>query len=285
MRVVSQVSSVRKARTLEHRPVALVPTMGALHAGHISLLQRGRESGGVLWMTLFVNPLQFGANEDLDAYPQPRDRDLQLAADAGVDLVFAPTAANLYPPDFASYVEPTGAARLWEGKGRPGHFRGVATIVTILFLICRPRWAFFGQKDYQQLQVIRRLVRDLHLDIQIVGCPTIREPDGLALSSRNIYLDRRARQSATILQRALQAARMAYQTGVSRGDDLVTTMCETVAKDPAASLEYAAVVEPESLQPMQDADDSARLLIAGHVAGVHLIDNMALVPERLVSCR
>jgi pantoate--beta-alanine ligase len=276
MRIVSAIPSLRRVRAAESRPIELVPTLGALHLGHLSLLERARAAGGAVWMTLFVNPLQFGASEDLATYPRPLERDLELADQAGVDLVFTPTVGDLYPPAFASYVEPTGAATRWEGESRPGHFRGVATVVAILFRLCQPRRAYFGEKDYQQLQVIRRLVRDLYLDVEVVPCPTIREPDGLAYSSRNAYLAAPARRSATVLYRALQAARRAYRAGERHGDRLVARMTETVAAEPGAALDYAAVVDPESLEPLHEVEGAARLLIAVHVAGVHLIDNMAV---------
>ncbi len=276
MRIVSAIPSLRRVRAAESRPIELVPTMGALHPGHLSLLERGRAGGGALWMTLFVNPLQFGTNEDLATYPRPLERDLELAEQAGVELVFMPTVDDLYPPGFASYVEPTGAASRWEGESRPGHFRGVATVVAILFRLCQPRRAYFGEKDYQQLQVIRRLVGDLYLDVEVVPCPTIREPDGLAYSSRNAYLAAPDRRSATVLYRALHAARRAYRAGERRGDRLVACMTETVAAEPGAALDYAAVVDPESLGPLHKVGGEARLLIAVHVAGVHLIDNMAV---------
>ena len=247
MRIVSAIPSLRRARTAERRPIELVPTLGALHQGHLSLLERAGAGDGALWMTLFVNPLQFGASEDLATYPRPLERDLELADQAGVELVFTPTVGDLYPPAFASYVEPTGAATRWEGESRPGHFRGVATVVAILFRLCQPRRAYFGEKDYQQLQVIRQLVRDLYLDVEVVPCPTIREPDGLAYSSRNAYLAAPARRSATVLYRALQAARRAYRAGERHGDRLVARMTETVAAEPGAALDYAAVVDPESL--------------------------------------
>ena len=276
MRIVSAIPSLRRARTAERRPIELVPTLGALHQGHLSLLERAGAGDGSLWMTLFVNPLQFGASEDLATYPRPLERDLELADQAGVELVFTPTVGDLYPPAFASYVEPTGAATRWEGESRPGHFRGVATVVAILFRLCQPRRAYFGEKDYQQLQVIRQLVRDLYLDVEVVPCPTIREPDGLAYSSRNAYLAAPARRSATVLYRALQAARRAYRAGERHGDRLVARMTETVAAEPGAALDYAAVVDPESLEPLHEVEGAARLLIAVHVAGVHLIDNMAV---------
>ena len=276
MRIVSAIPSLRRARAAERRPIELVPTLGALHQGHLSLLERAGAGDGALWMTLFVNPLQFGASEDLATYPRPLERDLELADQAGVELVFTPTVGDLYPPAFASYVEPTGAATRWEGESRPGHFRGVATVVAILFRLCQPRRAYFGEKDYQQLQVIRQLVRDLYLDVEIVACPTIRESDGLAYSSRNAYLAAPARRSATVLYRALQAARRAYRAGERHGDRLVARMTETVAAEPGAALDYAAVVDPESLEPLHEVEGAARLLIAVHVTGVHLIDNMAV---------
>ena len=276
MRIVSAIPSLRRARAAESRPIELVPTLGALHLGHLSLLERARAAGGAVWMTLFVNPLQFGASEDLATYPRPLERDLELAAQAGVELVFTPTVDDLYPPAFASYVEPTGAATRWEGESRPGHFRGVATVVAVLFRLCRPRRAYFGEKDYQQLQVIRRLVRDLYLDVEVVACPTVRESDGLAYSSRNAYLAGPDRRSATVLYRALQAARRAYRAGERRGARLVARMTETVAAEPGAALDYAAVVDPENLEPLHEVGNAARLLIAAHVAGVHLIDNMAI---------
>ena len=229
MRVVSAIPGLRRARAAQGRPIELVPTLGALHAGHVSLLERGRAAGGALWMTLFLNPLQFGANEDLATYPRPLERDLELAKQAGVELVFTPTVDDLYPPAFASYVEPTGAATRWEGESRPGHFRGVATVVAILFRLCQPRRAYFGEKDYQQLQVIRQLVRDLHLDVEIVPCPTIREPDGLAYSSRNVYLAAPERRSATVLYRALAGGAPGLSGRESgSGDRLVARMTETV---------------------------------------------------------
>ena len=278
MHVISDIPSLRAARTAEPRPVELVPTMGALHAGHLSLLERARAAPGATWMTLFVNPFQFGPTEDLAEYPQPIERDLALADEAGVDLVFQPTRQMLYPADFATYVDPTGPAQRWEGESRPGHFRGVATVVTILFRICQPTRAYFGEKDYQQLQVIRRLVRDLYLDVEIVACPTVRDPDGLALSSRNVYLNSEKRRAATVLYQALQTAQTACHGGERSGGRLVEMMSAVVAAEPAATLDYAAVVDPQTLEPLARVDTTARALIAAHVAGVHLIDNIALTP-------
>ena len=276
MRIVSVIPGLRRARAAERRPIELVPTLGALHQGHLSLLERAGAGDGALWMTLFVNPLQFGASEDLATYPRPLERDLELADQAGVELVFTPTVATCIHRRLRATWSRPAQRRAGKGRARPGHFRGVATVVAILFRLCQPRRAYFGEKDYQQLQVIRQLVRDLYLDVEVVPCPTIREPDGLAYSSRHAYLAAPARRSATVLYRALQAARRAYRAGERHGDRLVARMTETVAAEPGAALDYAAVVDPESLEPLHEVEGAARLLIAVHVAGVHLIDNMAV---------
>src|SRR5688572_5449046 len=218
MRVLHTVSEFRAVRRATQDPLGLVPTMGALHEGHLSLARRARQECASVAMSIFVSPAQFGPHEDLSRYPRPIERDLQLAQEAGVDLVFNPSVEEVYPPGFGSYVEVGEVARRWEGEHRPGHFRGVATVVTKLFTIVAPQRAYFGQKDFQQLAVVRRLAADFNLPVEVVGCETVREPDGLALSSRNVYLTEEQRPYAIALHAALQAGRQQVTGGAGKGD-------------------------------------------------------------------
>jgi pantoate--beta-alanine ligase len=276
------------------RTVGLVPTMGALHAGHVSLVERARSECDVVAVTIFVNPLQFGDPEDIAKYPRTIERDLDQCARAGVDVVFAPGVTDMYPSwpaPVASSVSVTGVSEGWEGASRPGHFDGVATVVAKLFSIAGPCRAYFGEKDFQQLAVVRRLVADLSLPVVVVGCPTVREADGLALSSRNVRLSGRERAAAAVLSRALAAGRAAAEDGVRTGAALAAVMRRVVAQEPLVHLDYAAAVDADDLVEAGELVDpsSVRLLIAAQVGPVRLIDNCAaaaaVVPEHVYDGR
>lgn len=267
MRVIETVAELRTVldaeRTLR-RSVGFVPTMGFLHEGHASLMRAAREVNDVVVTSIFVNPLQFGANEDLAAYPRDLERDLALAEANGVDLVFAPPVEEMYPQPVLTSVSVAEVSEGTEGASRPGHFAGVATVVAKLFNIVGPCRAYFGEKDFQQLLVVRRMVADLSVPVEVVGCPTVREPDGLALSSRNVYLGPEERQAATVLSRALQEGAAAVEAGERDPERLRALMAGVVDAEPLASLDYAEVLElPGHL----------RLLIAARVGKARLIDN------------
>jgi len=260
------------------RTVALVPTMGALHAGHISLIRRARSECDVVVVSIFVNPLQFGDPEDIAQYPRTIDHDLAACAEAGVDVVFAPKVTEMYPTwpaPVPTTVSVAGISDGWEGASRPGHFDGVATVVTKLFSIAGPARAYFGEKDYQQLAVIRCLAADLSLAVDVVGCATVREDDGLALSSRNVRLSPEQRRAATVLSRALTAGQEAIQRGALAGSAVSALMRGVVALEPLVHLDYAVAVGVDDLVEREDLMDptSVRLLIAAEVGPVRLIDN------------
>ncbi len=263
------------------RRVALVPTMGALHEGHASLVRTARElvADGVVVVSVFVNPLQFGAGEDLDRYPRTLDADLEVCAREGVDVVFAPSVEEVYPGGEPQVmVRPGPLAKVLEGRSRPGHFRGVLTVVAKLFGLVRPDVAVFGQKDYQQLVLIQRMALDLNLGVEIVGAPTVREPDGLALSSRNRYLDAEHRDAATALSRALRAA----SGSASYGVDVALDEARTELREHLVDLDYLVITDPD-LGPLPDdvpAGTEARILVAARVGATRLIDNMPLVLGR-----
>lgn len=278
MRVVETVEELRAVRDTLPGPVGLVPTMGYLHEGHLSLIRRARADCGGIVVSIFVNPTQFGPHEDFTRYPRDVPRDLRLCEEAGVDVVFMPDVQEMYPPGSSTFVEVERLQDRWEGASRPGHFRGVVTVVTKLFRMARPDRAYFGEKDYQQLQIVRRLVRDLVLDLEIVGCPTVREPDGLALSSRNVYLGSEDRQRALALSHALRAAQERLTAGDQDAAALVAAMQDVVSSTPGVELDYAAVVDPSTLVPVEVVQEPARALIAARIASVHLIDNAPLLP-------
>ncbi|AEB10996.1 Pantothenate synthetase [Marinithermus hydrothermalis DSM 14884] len=264
---------------LEGAEVGFVPTMGYLHEGHLSLVRRAREENGTVVVSVFVNPLQFGPNEDYQRYPRDLERDARLARAAGADLLFAPEVAEVYPEGFATRVVLTGGlVERWEGAHRPGHFDGVATVVAKLFNMVRPRRAYFGEKDYQQLQVIRRLVRDLNFPVEVVGVPTVREPDGLALSSRNVYLTPERRAQATVLYRALVAARRVAEAGGTVQEALAAGE-RVLAEVPEFQPDYFAIVHPETLEPLEAWVPGARGIGAGRFPEVRLIDNLEVYPR------
>ncbi len=264
------------------RVVGLVPTMGALHAGHRSLMAQARGECDVVAVSIFVNPLQFGDRDDIAHYPRTLERDLLACAEAGADVVFVPAVTEMYPtwPERpATVVSVRGLADAWEGASRPGHFDGVATVVAKLFSVTGPCLAYFGQKDFQQLAVVRRMVADLCLPVEVVGCPTVREGDDVALSSRNARLSAAERRAAAVLPAALAAGRALVGAGACTGHDVAAAMREVVATEPLAELDYAAAVDAKTLEELDGAiDGSARpgavqLLIAARVGPVRLIDN------------
>ena len=256
--------------------VGLVPTMGALHEGHLSLVRAAQQKCDLVAVSIFVNPTQFGPQEDLDRYPRPLDDDLQLLQLLQVDLVFTPDNREIYPAGFSTFVRPPRVGETLEGQFRPGHFQGVATVVLKLLHIMPADWVFFGQKDYQQCLVIRDLVRDLNLPIRLQFCPTVREPDGLALSSRNQYLSREQRQRALGLSRGLQQARQLFQSGERDTRLIEQRLRETLLEYGVDHIDYAAVRDPETLMERSPMGDQAIALLAAHVGQTRLIDNLRL---------
>ncbi len=277
---------VRDAAALRHElalwrrqgdAVGFVPTMGALHQGHLSLLELARGRARRVVASVFVNPTQFGPGEDFNLYPRQLGTDSVLLEGAGCDLLFAPDVETLYPAGHSTFVDPGGPAQGLEGERRPGHFRGVATVVSALFHLVRPDVAVFGEKDAQQLAVVRRLVRDLHFGIEIVPGPTVREDDGLAMSSRNAYLSAAERRAAAVLYRALQEGAAAIAGGERRGAEVRRILGEVVQGEPLARLEYAEAVDADSFQPLATLAGRVVLPIAAHVGKTRLIDNVQLV--------
>ena len=265
--------------------LGVVPTMGALHDGHLSLVRRARRECDRVVTTIFVNPSQFAPQDDLNAYPRDLPRDLALLTTEGVDCVFTPTEPMMYPAGFSSWVIVERLTDRWEGVSRPGHFRGVATIVLKLLNLARADRAYFGEKDYQQLQVVRRMVRDLDVPTEIVPCPTVREADGLAMSSRNAYFSPVERQAATALWWGLGAARDACLGGERGGDALARLAAAAIQREPLARVDYTGVADPETLEPVPRVEDTGAIcLMAAWVGKVRLIDNLRLVPtDRTVS--
>lgn len=260
------------------RRIALVPTMGALHAGHLSLVQIARTRADRVVVSLFVNPAQFGPDEDFTRYPRTRERDLAALRGAGVDVAFTPSVSEIYPEGDATRVEVERVTEGMCGRGRPGHFRGVATVVARLFNAARPHLAVFGEKDYQQLVTIRRMTRDLLYGIEIVAGPTVREPDGLAMSSRNAYLSAEGRRQATVLQIALRELRERVRAGERDTRVLVETARKRIESEPLARVEYVEIRDAENLDSLRRVNRPAVAAVAVHIEGTRLIDNM-LVEE------
>ena len=281
MKIVKLVSEAQRwtfdQRAVGNR-VGLVPTMGALHAGHISLAQRSRTTCDRTAATIFVNPTQFAPGEDLDKYPRTLDADLEKLEAAGVDLVFTPEPSEVYPAGFSTYVSPPAVGGTLEGASRPDHFRGVTTVVMKLFNIVPATHAFFGQKDYQQAAVISAMCRDLNVPIQLEICPIVREPDGLAMSSRNRYLSDDQRQRALGLSRALQAAEQQFHSGATDGPQLEQTMLDALAEAKVDTIEYAVIADAITLGPLPTIERPAVALIAARVGATRLIDNTLLTP-------
>ncbi len=259
--------------------VGLVPTMGALHEGHLSLIRRAAAENDLVVVSIFVNPTQFSDPADLERYPRTLDRDIALASDAGASILYAPDAETIYPRGFATSVHVDGVTERWEGEARPGHFDGVATVVSILLNQVRPDRAYFGEKDWQQLVMIRRLHADLALPGAIVACPTVREADGLALSSRNVALRGEERASAPVLARALSAMREMALAGESDALKLAVMGAIIIRREPAVSIEYLQVVDPGTLEPVDTVRPGSRAIVAARIGSTRLIDTMAMTPE------
>lgn len=284
MDVFTTVAAMQAARSRMTGPVAIVPTMGYLHEGHLSLVLRARRDCPNVVVTIFVNPTQFGPGEDLERYPRDAERDLRLMEWAGADAIFMPTVDEIYPPGFDGWVDVRGplTERL-EGAARPGHFRGVATVVARLFRIVRPDCAYFGQKDAQQLRVIRRMVRDLGLPVEVVPMPTVREPDGLAMSSRNVYLSPSQREQALVLSRALRLARqMVMEQGVADADRVRDKLSNLVRAQPGVDLEYVSVSDEDTFEEVATIDRPVLVLLAARLGATRLIDNAVLVPKGMM---
>jgi pantoate--beta-alanine ligase len=256
--------------------IAFVPTMGALHAGHLHLVEVARQHAPRVVVSIFVNPAQFNQREDFERYPRPLEDDLTACRGAGVDAVYAPSPATMYPPGFQTFVDPGPLAEPMEGTHRPGHFRGVTTVVTKLFLAVRPDVAVFGEKDYQQLAIVRRMTTDFDFGIEIVGVPTVREPDGVAMSSRNRRLSTEERTAARCIPRALEAAADAVASGETRASFVVAAAKRVIAGEPLARLEYAELCHPVTLERVDDMDGPALLALAVWLGEVRLIDNRTL---------
>ncbi len=277
MHTVTTVEAVRRWRWEDpSQKWGLVPTMGALHEGHLSLVRRAREENDRVGVSVFVNPTQFNRAEDLANYPRDLAKDRALLEAEGVDLVWAPVVEEVYPPGYQTYVTVEEVSQPLEGASRPGHFRGVATVVAKLFHVFEPHTAYFGQKDAQQVAVIRQMVRDLAFNLEIVVCPIVREADGLAMSSRNQRLDPAQRQAAVVLYRALSAARSAWQQGQRDADHLRALMRDIIAAEPLATLDYASAADPVTLRELEGVASRALLSLAVFVGPVRLIDNMVV---------
>ncbi|HBX69014.1 MAG TPA: pantoate--beta-alanine ligase [Chloroflexi bacterium] len=280
MEIVKSLNELRNARQNLPAPLGLVPTMGFLHPGHLSLVRRARAECAAVAVSIFVNPTQFGPQEDLAAYPRDLEKDLALLQVAGVDLVWLPTNEVMYPAGYQTWVDVESVTQTLEGARRPGHFRGVATVVAKLFNGVQPHKAYFGQKDAQQAVVIRQMARDLNFPLEIVICPLIRETDGLAMSSRNTYLNPEQRQAATVLSRALRAAKAAYEAGDRVAENLRQVMIAEIEGESLAHLQYVSVAHPDTLEELNMLEDDALFSMAVYVGQTRLIDNFLLQAGR-----
>ncbi len=279
MDVICEIGEMKAQRANWSRPIGLVPTMGCLHDGHVALVRRAREETATVIVTIFVNPTQFGPSEDFGRYPRTLERDLELLQAEGTDVVFVPSASEMYPEEFSSWVEVEDVTSRFEGESRPRHFRGVATVCNKLFNIVGADRAYFGQKDAQQVAVIKRMIQDLNMNLDVVVIPTVREPDGLAMSSRNSYLGPSERAAATVLYRALRVARDMHGQGCCDAAVVARSMRESVAEEQLAQLDYAAVVDPLSFHELESIECPALAIVAVRIGATRLIDNMLLNDE------
>ncbi len=277
MQLVRQARQMtRVAQALRHKgkTIGFVPTMGALHDGHLSLIRAARRDTHVVVVSVFVNPLQFGPQDDYDRYPRDLKRDLNLAKAAGCHLVFAPDVNQMYPGGFCTHVEVEGLSDQFEGASRPGHFRGVATVVTKLLHLVQPTTAYFGQKDYQQAVLIQRLVKDLDLSVAVRMLPTVREPDGVAMSSRNVYLTPEERRQAPVLYQALQLGKARVLGGAHQAPVIIEAMEQLIAQAPSCRIDYLAMVHAKTLQPLEALEGRVAILVAASLGSTRLIDNV-----------
>lgn len=275
VRKIEEIKAITRGASREGKSVGFVPTMGYLHEGHISLMKKARKENDFLAVSIFVNPTQFGPTEDLDSYPRDLERDLKLCEEAGVDVVFAPEPSEMYPQDYSTYVTVEGGVTAGLcGKSRPIHFRGVATVVTKLFNIVRPERAYFGQKDAQQVAVIKKMVRDMNQDVQVIACPIVREADGLALSSRNTYLSPSERQDALTLSSSLFGAVGLISAGEKSADAVRRYIESRFSGIESASIDYIEIVDPDTMEPLSFISDRALIAIAVKIGKTRLIDNI-----------
>ena len=278
IRTVAWMKEKARAARQEQRIIGLVPTMGALHAGHLALVERARRECSPVYASIFLNPKQFAANEDLSRYPRPLEADVEKLAAAKVDGLFLPDAVEIYPQGFSTYVQVEGLSERLEGKSRAGHFRGVSTVVMKLFEIVQPHYAYFGRKDAQQVRIVQQMARDLNLDTEIVVCPIVREADGLAMSSRNIYLGAEERKAATALYRALRAAEHEIGAGVHDSLHLQGVMQKVLQGEPRARVDYAEIVDAETFEPVVRVARRCYAVLAVYIGKTRLIDNMLIDP-------
>jgi pantoate--beta-alanine ligase len=276
MKLATAISEIRAYRASRGGTLGLVPTMGALHAGHLSLVTRARSENEQVAVSIFVNPAQFGPSEDLAAYPRTLESDLGLLTSLGVDVVWAPSPGDVYPAGFQTWITVGDVSAPLEGARRPGHFRGVATVVAKLLNAFGPDRAYFGQKDAQQIAVIRRMVQDLSFPVDVVACPTVREKDGLALSSRNVYLGPDERRAAPVLHRALEAARAAFEAGERAAGRLRAILTETLTGEPLVSPDYVSVADAATLAELERVEGAALVSLAARIGKTRLIDNVVL---------
>jgi pantoate--beta-alanine ligase len=276
LETIADLRSWTQAQRAAGRRIGFVPTMGYLHEGHLALVDQARDRADAVILSIFVNPLQFGPGEDLDRYPRDLPRDRALASGRGVDAIFIPSTGAMYPPGSEVRIIPGASAERWEGAARPGHFAGVLTVVAKLFHLVEPDVACFGRKDIQQLTLVRQMVRDLNWPIEIVAVPTVREPDGLAMSSRNAYLGPEDRDAALALSRSLGRAHMAWQEGETRAAAIEERMREELRRNPNVRVEYIAIAEAEALAPVSVVEADTVVAIAARVGSTRLIDNIAL---------
>jgi len=276
MQIVEKIPEAIALRQELRDTVGFVPTMGYLHEGHLSLVKQARMDNSTVIVSIYVNPTQFGPREDFGAYPRKLDRDLKLLNKEGVDIVLVPSDDEMYPPGFSSWINVEKLTERLEGAARPGHFRGVATVVAKLFNIVQPSRAYFGQKDAQQIMVIKRMVADLNMDVEIVVVPTVRETDGLAMSSRNIYLSPEERRAATILFKALSLAQQLWKSGDKDADELRKRMTSLIQKEPLAQIDYVSIAGAETLEELNLIDCPALASLAVRIGKTRLIDNMPL---------
>ena len=276
MQVVKTIFNIRASRQRLKGSVGFVPTMGFLHEGHLALVKRAKAENSIVMVSIYVNPAQFGPKEDFGAYPRDLDRDLELLRKEGTDIVFVPSDEEMYPHEFSSWVDVEKVTERLEGASRPGHFRGVATIVAKLFNIVQPTRAYFGQKDAQQVVVIKRMVADLSMNLEVVIVPTVRENDGLAMSSRNVYLSPRERQAATILFKALTLARQLRKGGEKDAEKIRGQMTGLIGREPLAQIDYVSIADAETLEELGLIDRPAVVSLAVRIGKTRLIDNMPL---------
>ena len=276
MKVVEKIDDMKRLRRQLAEPVGLVPTMGYLHQGHLALVKRARAENPSVVVSIFVNPTQFGPQEDFDSYPRDTQRDLALLEEEGTDVVFMPSVAEMYPEPFNSWVEVGRVTERLEGASRPGHFRGVTTVCAKLFNIVQPTTAYFGQKDAQQAVVIKKMVADLNMDLKIITLPTVREPDGLAVSSRNTHLNPDERQAAVVLYQALSLAQKLWSQGETDAQRLRDEMIGLIKKQPLATIDYVSVANAETLDELDTVNPPALISLAVKIGTTRLIDNIVL---------